>query len=113
MSSIRFPTHSTPRWVETSRRGVSWLGFFYAGNIVGAVAELSMKVLAGLLVGLASVIRQLTNIATNVYDVYIGVPLRVEEWLRRARDDDAAAPMLPRTLAPSEGEPRAREGSLA
>jgi spermidine synthase len=26
------------RWVETTPRGVSWLGFFYAGNIAGAVA---------------------------------------------------------------------------
>lgn len=26
------------RWVDTSPRGVSWLGFFYAGNIAGAVA---------------------------------------------------------------------------
>jgi len=26
------------RWVETSPRGVSWLGFFYGGNLVGAVA---------------------------------------------------------------------------
>ena len=26
------------RWVETTPRGVAWLGFFYAGNIVGAVA---------------------------------------------------------------------------
>jgi spermidine synthase len=25
------------RWVETTREGVSWLGFFYGGNIVGAV----------------------------------------------------------------------------
>jgi spermidine synthase len=25
------------RWVETTPRGVSWLGFFYAGNTVGAV----------------------------------------------------------------------------
>ena len=25
------------RWVESSRRGVSWLGFFYGGNIIGAV----------------------------------------------------------------------------
>jgi spermidine synthase len=25
------------RWVKTTRPGVSWLGFFYAGNIVGAV----------------------------------------------------------------------------
>ena len=25
------------RWIETTRIGVSWLGFFYAGNIAGAV----------------------------------------------------------------------------
>jgi spermidine synthase len=25
------------RWVETSKEGVSWLGFFYGGNIAGAV----------------------------------------------------------------------------
>ena len=25
------------RWVETSPRGISWLGFFYGGNIAGAV----------------------------------------------------------------------------
>ncbi len=26
------------RWVESTSRGVAWLGFFYAGNIAGAVA---------------------------------------------------------------------------
>jgi spermidine synthase len=26
------------RWVETTPRGVSWLGYFYAGNLAGAVA---------------------------------------------------------------------------
>jgi spermidine synthase len=25
------------RWIETTREGVSWLGFFYGGNIAGAV----------------------------------------------------------------------------
>ena len=25
------------RWIETTPRGVSWLGFFYGGNIIGAV----------------------------------------------------------------------------
>src|SRR5438874_1714724 len=25
------------RWVETTREGISWLGFFYGGNIAGAV----------------------------------------------------------------------------
>ncbi len=32
------------RWVESSPRGISWLGFFYGGNIVGAVVG---SVLAG------------------------------------------------------------------
>ncbi len=32
------------RWIETTPRGVSWLGFFYAGNIGGAVVG---SVLAG------------------------------------------------------------------
>src|SRR6266480_2058867 len=26
------------RWVETTPRGISWMGFFYAGNIAGGVA---------------------------------------------------------------------------
>jgi spermidine synthase len=26
------------RWVETTPRGVSWLGYFYGGNLIGAVA---------------------------------------------------------------------------
>ena len=34
------------RWVESTPRGVAWLGFFYAGNIVGAVAG---ALVAGLL----------------------------------------------------------------
>src|SRR5678815_5709844 len=25
------------RWIETTPRGISWLGFFYGGNIAGAV----------------------------------------------------------------------------
>ena len=25
------------RWIESTPRGVSWLGFFYGGNIAGAV----------------------------------------------------------------------------
>ena len=32
------------RWLETTPRGVSWLGFFYGGNIAGAVAG---SILAG------------------------------------------------------------------
>ena len=31
------PSPAIARWVKTTRTGVSWLGFFYAGNIAGAV----------------------------------------------------------------------------
>ena len=34
------------RWVETTPKGVSWLGYFYGGNLAGAVAG---SLLAGLL----------------------------------------------------------------
>jgi spermidine synthase len=40
------------RWVETTPKGVSWLGFFYGGNIVGAVFGC---LLAGIGFGLAKV----------------------------------------------------------
>jgi spermidine synthase len=29
------------RWVETTPRGVSWLGYFYGGNLAGAVVGMS------------------------------------------------------------------------
>ena len=28
------------RWIETTKEGVSWLGFFYGGNTIGAVAAI-------------------------------------------------------------------------
>ena len=39
------------RWVETTPRGVSWLGFFYGGNLAGAVVG---GVLLGLIEALGS-----------------------------------------------------------
>ena len=31
------------RWVETTPQGVSWLGFFYGGNIAGAVVGIAPR----------------------------------------------------------------------
>jgi spermidine synthase len=54
------------RWVETSPEGVSWLGFFYGGNIAGAVAG---SLLAGfyLLRVYDSTIATLVAVAINVF----------------------------------------------
>src|SRR5262249_28260767 len=53
------------RWVETTREGVAWLGFFYGGNIAGAVAG---SLLAGfyLLRVYDSTIATLVAVAINV-----------------------------------------------
>src|SRR5207302_7631186 len=53
------------RWVETTPKGVSWLGFFYGGNIFGAVAG---SLLAGfyLLRHFDVTIATLTALALNI-----------------------------------------------
>ena len=38
------------RWVETTPSGVSWLGYFYGGNLAGAVAGSLLAVVFGLMV---------------------------------------------------------------
>jgi spermidine synthase len=62
------------RWVETSPEGVSWLGFFYGGNIAGAVAG---SLLAGFYllrvydVGIATFVAILINVAVAVIGLMI------------------------------------------
>jgi spermidine synthase len=57
------------RWVETTPEGVSWLGFFYGGNIAGAVAG---SLLAGFYllrvfdVAIATFVAVLINVAVAV-----------------------------------------------
>src|SRR5262245_23801876 len=75
------------RWVETSPEGVSWLGFFYGGNIAGAVAG---SLLAGfyLLRVYDSTIATFAGVAINVLVAVLGLiiargtpykPVEVEE----------------------------------
>jgi len=65
------------RWVESSPRGISWLGFFYGGNIVGAVVG---SVLAGFYLlrvhdqSVATYVAALLNIA--VAAIAWGISLR-------------------------------------
>ena len=62
------------RWVETTPEGVSWLGFFYGGNIAGAVAG---SLLAGfyLLRVYDVVIATLVAVAINVLVAVLGLVL--------------------------------------
>ncbi len=53
------------RWVESSPRGISWLGFFYGGNIVGAVCG---SVLAGF---------YLLRVHDQSYATYVAVVLNI------------------------------------
>jgi len=83
-------------------------------HIASAATVVFLRVLGALLAGSATAIRHLTNITTNFYDVYISVPLRIEEWLRNMGDDDSSSDSRPRRRnAGSHGETRAHGGSLA
>jgi hypothetical protein len=83
-------------------------------HIASAATVVFLRVLGALLAGGATAIRHLTNITTNFYDVYISVPLRIEEWLRNMGDDDSSSGPRPgRRNARSHGETRAHGGSMA
>jgi hypothetical protein len=60
-------------------------------------------------------VRHATHITTNLYDVYISVPLRLEEWIGRMGDDQTPggeSDTRPRDIA-VEHDVRAHGGSLA
>ncbi len=71
------------RWVESSPRGISWLGFFYGGNIAGAVIG---SVLAGF---------YLLRVHDQAYATYfaaaLNVAVAVVAWTIAARTPFAAA----------------------
>jgi len=62
------------RWVETSPEGVSWLGFFYGGNIAGAVVG---SLLAGfyLLRVYDVVIATFVAVAINILVAVLGIAI--------------------------------------
>ena len=67
------------RWVETTPQGVSWLGFFYGGNIAGAV-------LGSLLAGF-----YLLRVYDMAIATYVAVALNVAVALARAADRERRA----------------------
>ncbi len=79
------------RWLETTPRGVSWLGFFYGGNIVGAVVG---SLLAGFY------LMRVYDIAITTYAaVAVNVVVALVGWSIAAR-----APYLERPSEPSSIE---------
>jgi spermidine synthase len=90
------------RWIETTARGVSWLGFFYGGNTVGAVVGC---VVAGfyLLRVHDSVIATYSAVGLNLLVATLGW------WLARFApyrpDIEETAPESPRLPAAPAGSP--------
>ncbi len=84
-------------------------------HIVGSLTVLLLNVLAAVLSGISVLVRHATHITTNLYDVYISVPLRLEEWIGRMGDDQTPggeSDTRPRDIA-VEHDIRAHGGSLA
>src|SRR5689334_18660734 len=78
------------RWVETTPRGVSWLGFFYGGNLAGAVAG---SLLAGF---------YLLRVYDMPHATFVAVALNVVVALLAL----AVASVTPHTVIKGDGEPR-------
>ena len=80
------------RWVETTPQGVSWLGFFYGGNIAGAVVG---SLLAGfyLLRVHDTVFATFTAAGLNVLVAIVALVIaRIARYEAVAHDPDGAAP---------------------
>ncbi len=84
-------------------------------HIVSAGTVVFLRVLGAILGALATTIRHITNIATNFYDVYISIPLRIEDWVRAMMgvDDSSSDPRPRRGGVGAHGKSEARGGSLA
>ncbi len=100
------------RWVESSPRGISWLGFFYGGNIAGAVLG---SVLAGF---------YLLRVHDQAYATYVAAALNVSvaaiAWAisarvpaQSARAKTASAPVAQTTVREQEAHSGTREVYLA
>ena len=84
------------RWVESTPEGVSWLGFFYGGNIGGGVLG---SLLAGFYLlrvydlGIATYVAIALNVSVAVLALLIARSAPVVETLASDRDDAPARPV--------------------
>ena len=81
------------RWVETTPRGVSWLGYFYGGNLAGAVIG---SLLAGYYLLRVYDMPTATMVAVGINAVVALLAFTIAKWTPRAvvNDDPAAAPAV-------------------
>jgi spermidine synthase len=85
------------RWVETTKEGVAWLGFFYGGNIAGAVFGC---LLAGFYLLRVHDMAYATYVAV-VIDVVVAVAsIALAKVTFHDATDEAPAPMSLRSLIP-------------
>ncbi len=90
------------RWVETTPKGVSWLGYFYGGNLVGAVAG---SMLAGFYLLRVYDMPTATYVAVGINVVVAVLALAVAQWtphVATSRDEGVDA----RLLVPTGAEAR-------
>ena len=86
------------RWVEATPRGVSWLGFFYAGNTTGAVVG---SLLAGFYLLRVHDVSFATYVAVTINLVVGGLAWLVSSFTGAA-DADAS---LPAAAVPAAARP--------
>ncbi len=87
------------RWIETTPQGVAWLGFFYGGNIAGAVVG---SLLAGF---------YLLRLHDMAVATYVGAALNVGIALIALAVCDEGAVSAGRTRSPRQWRPCAIVGS--
>jgi len=92
------------RWVESSPRGIAWLGFFYGGNIIGAVIG---SVAAGFYLLRVHDQSIATFVAVGINVLVAGIAwmisLRTEAAANAVSADPEATSSATRTAAPRQG----------
>ncbi len=64
-------------------------------HVAGSAAVLFLRILGVTLSCIAGLIRHVTNIILNIYDVYISIPLRIEQLVRRGEGDEPPTRLPP------------------
>jgi spermidine synthase len=85
------------RWVESSPRGISWLGFFYGGNIAGAVLG---SILAGFYLLRVYDQSVATWVAATLNIVVAGIAWAISLRAPASPPVESQSPMAPHATAP-------------
>jgi hypothetical protein len=77
-------------------------------HVAASLGVLLLRGLGGVSDGLSHVCLHLTGLVTNLYDVYVAIPLQIEAMVRRGRSDKSA----PRERVKVTTGPRPRESAV-